>query len=157
MNCYCLFCRTQETERIAEELRRCRNVRAFSPQIVQRKWVRGQEIEERHRYLPGYVFVYAEEGDRPGLWTDGVIRILNEGEPLEGSDLDFALGLLRTEGVIGHVKVHQVGDRLTVAGGLLNGLEGEILKVDRHRTRLLLRFSFDNTERDVWLGYDVVE
>ena len=123
MDIFCLFCRTEKADVIARELSQHEGVTAISPQIIQRKWVKDTALEVPHHYLPGYVFVYCEHGfDR--YWViDGLIRVLGNG-PLTGGDLDFALFLQEHGGVLGTVKVYQVGERLQVASGLLAGFQG---------------------------------
>lgn len=156
MEAYCLFCLTQRCDAIAAQLERSEGVRAISPRVIQRKWIKGKPFEEAHPYLPGYVFVYTSRDVAELFHTEGVIRVLDDG-PLTGNDLAFAMMLYEKDGVIGSVKVRSVGDRLTLASGPMKGYEGQIVRVDRHQTRLQLKFDFDGLARCVWVGYDVVE
>lgn len=156
MPAYCLFCMTQYCDSIAARLSENKRIKALSPRILQRKWVRGHVTEEAHPYLPGYIFVYSEEDIVDRLYAEGVIRVLGNA-PLRGPDLEFARMIESREGIIGSVKVYRTGDRLSLLKGPMNGLEGEILKVDKNRARLLMKFDFDRTEWKVWVGYDVVE
>ena len=57
MYSYCLFCATVKCEAIALAIRQKFGYTAFSPSIIQRKWVKGKCFEEKRAYLPGYVVV----------------------------------------------------------------------------------------------------
>ena len=157
MQCYCLFCKTQETSWIVTQLERYQGLKALSPRIIQRKWICGKAFEVSHSMLPGYVFAYVPDGQTPNLRVQGVIRILNDGLPLVENDLAFAERLLRLDGTVGAIKVYREGERLKIAQGLLSGMEGEIVRVDQRQKRLQLKFEFDGIQRMIWLGYDVVE
>ena len=61
MYSYCVFCVTVKCEMIAAAIRQKFGYTAYSPHIVQRKWVKGQCLEEVKPYLPGYVFIYTEQ------------------------------------------------------------------------------------------------
>lgn len=168
MHVYCLFCQTYRCSAIARFIEAVMHYRVIMPHIVQRKWVKGVAFREEHDYLPGYLFLYTEEpveDHQPILQIDGVIRCLgyvdNNGAfcfaELTGNDLTFARMLYACDGLIDNVKVYREGDLLKPAAGLLADMEGRILKVDHHRERLLMAFCFEGIERQVWVGFDVVE
>ena len=166
MVCYCIFCVTQKTSQILEELSSGNiipGLTVLQPKIVQRKWIRKNATEEIHDYLPGYLFLYSEtplESFLPILRLDGVIRRLGSQEDdyqLQGSDLTFARALYRAEGIIGTAKAYKEGDRVKLAGGILSDADGQIIKLDRHRGRAQIEFRFDETTRRVWVGYDLIE
>ena len=89
VHAYCLHCETQRCGTIAELLRRNYGYYSFSPQIIQRKWVKGKQTEESHDWLPGYLFLYTEEQIQPRFDISGIIRCLGNSE-LSGQDLAFA-------------------------------------------------------------------
>ena len=156
MHAYCIFAETQKCGMVAAMLRRALACECFSPAVLQRKWVKGQMLEEKHDYLPGYIFLYTEEPLRERLWIDGIIRWLGDGE-LSWSDREFALGLYEKRGVIGTVKAVEQGDRVRLSDPVWAGLQGEIVKLDRGRRRCCVAFDFDGLRRTVWVGYDLVE
>ena len=49
---YCLFCRTQRCEKIARVLEVKGMARAFSPRILQRQRVKGENIRKYADFLP---------------------------------------------------------------------------------------------------------
>ena len=156
MHAYCLFCETQRCEDIAEYLQRTTGYRCLSPQIIQRKWVKGVALEERHRWLPGYVFIYTEQPIFPRFRAPGVIRCLGNDE-LIGRDLEVAEMIYRRDGIIGKIRLAEVGDRCQVADPAWEGLHGTVIKLDRGRKRCCVEFQFDGIRRNVWLGYELVE
>ena len=156
MHAYCLFCETQRCGLIAAYIEKTKGLRCISPRIVQRKWVKGEAREENHDWLPGYIFLYTEEPIHPRFDIGGIIRCLGGGE-LTGKDLAFADMLYQQNGVIGTIRLAQVGDRCHVADPLWETLQGTIVKMDRGRTRCCVEFEFDQVKRTVWVGYDLVK
>ena len=163
MVAYCLFCNTVKCDGIAKTLRSRYLVTALTPKIVQRKWVRGECFDVTHDYLPGYVFVYADEPIdgivQLARGEDYVLRLLGEKDELfqlRGADYAFAEMLYRCGGVINTIRVYREGDRVKLAKGEWGNVEGEIIKTDR-RGRALVRYTFDKTTYNVWVGYEIIE
>ena len=156
MHAYCLYCETQRCSAIAELIRRHYGYYSFAPMIIQRKWVRGTPTEERHQWLPGYVFLYTEEPILPRFEIDGIIRCLGNGE-LTGSDLSFAEMLYRQQGVLGQVFLINEGDRCIVSDSSWQGMQGKVVKMDRGRKRCCIEFEFDETKRSIWVGYEMLK
>lgn len=164
MHIYCLFCLTAHVPAIRKILESAFSCTVLQASILQRKWVKGSSTDEPHDYLPGYLFIYSDE-PLTDLYQitrmEGVIRFLRyESEDdyeIRGNDRIFAESILASNGLISYVPVYREGDRLTVKNGLFQGQKAEIKKVDRRKQRLQLEFTFDNMNRTLWLGYDVVE
>lgn len=167
MHIYCLFCQTQKTEQIAQFIEKYRQdvatIRCISPKIVQRCWVQGREELRTHKYLPGYVFVYSAIPMKYFNLTtriNGVIRILGqkeEGYELTGDDRSFAQMIYDMDGTIGIVKTLQIGDRVVLDSSLYRDFTGEIIKLDRRKGRAQIRFEFDGSTQNVWVGYETVK
>ena len=156
MHYYCLFCETQRCRTIAELIRRTTDYRSISPEMIQRKWVRGQAKEVRHSWLPGYVFLYSEHPIYPWFPFMGIIRWLGKGE-LEGHDLEFAQMIERNDGVMGTVRLAEVGDRCTISDPAWEGMQGTVIRMDRGRKRCEVEFEFDGRKHTVWVGYEIVK
>ncbi len=156
MHAYCLFCETQKCRTIARIIENRYRVRCISPQIIQRKWVKGQCLEESHDWLPGYVFIYSEEPLIPVYKIDGVIRWLENSE-LKDRDYDFAETLYRQEGVMGIARLAEVGDRCELDDPVWKSIQGTVVKMDRSRKRCCVEFEFAKTKRSVWVGYELVK
>lgn len=163
MYSYCFFCNTVKCALVAAAIRQKFGYVAFSPKIVQRKWIKGDCHEEIKDYLPGYVFVYAEHPItefREIRLMEGVLRYLGERDDdyqLRGDDLRFAQMLYAHDGVIGIMKTYQEGDRVKLAQGAMGDFKGEIIKLDRRKGRALLRYNFDGNICNVWVGYEMIE
>ena len=155
MHAYCLFCETQRCRIIAAYIRKSCGYCCFAPQIIQRKWVRGIPTEEKHDWLPGYVFLFTEEPITPRFEVDGIIRWIGQDE-LKGQDLAFAEGLYRQHGVLGSVHLVQLGARCSIADPGWEGMNGTVIRLDRGRKRCCVEFSFDGIPRRVWGGYDLI-
>lgn len=152
---YCLHCETQRCGKIAEYISRNHGYVCFSPQIIQRKWIRGTATEEAHDWLPGYIFLYTPEAIIPRFDVSGIIRCLGNGE-LSGCDLDFAEMLYRKQGVLGQVLLVQEGDRCIVNDPSWQGIQGTVVRMDRGRKRCCLEFVFNNVKRSIWVGYEML-
>ena len=156
MHAYCLFCETQKCAGIARQIERRYGFRCISPEIIQRKWVKGVPCEQRHDWLPGYIFLYTEAPVTENFWMPGMIRWLGGGE-LQNEDAVFADMLYRKNGVLGTVRLAELGDRCTIDDPQWNGISGTIVRMDRGRKRCCVEFLFDSVKRTVWLGYELVK
>ncbi len=152
---YCLFCETNRCGIIADLISRNYGCRCISPQIIQRKWIKGVPNDESHDWLPGYIFLYSEEKMNPRFPISGIIRCLGN-EALTGNNLQFAEMLYQKGGVMGSVSVMQEGDFCTIADPSWQGLNGKIIKLDRGRKRCCVEFDFDGITRTIWIGYDMI-
>ena len=155
MHAYCLYCETKRAEEIAAFIQKDTGYRCLSPQIIQRKWVKGEPQEVRHRWLPGYIFIYTDEPITPEFRYRGVIRCLGRDE-LSGGDLKVAEAIYRSDGIIGIVRLAEVGDRCKVDDPAWAGFTGTVIKLDRGRKRCCISFEFDKVMRNVWVGYEMV-
>ena len=163
MYAYCFFCNTAKCAMVAAAIRQKFGYVAFSPKIVQRKWVKGACYEERKDYLPGYVFVYAEApiaDFREIRIMEGVLRFLgqrDDGYRLAGEDLQFARMLYAHDGTIGILKAYSEGDRVKLAKDMMGGFEGEIIRLDRRKGRAQIQYNFDGSSYKVWVGYEMID
>ena len=156
MHAYCLFCETAKCGFIALLIEQQYGFRCLSPKIIQRKWIKGVCREECHSWLPGYVFVYAEEPIVPNFEIPGILRWLGRDE-LQGEDLAFAKMLYSRDGIMGTIHLAEVGDRCVIDDSAWEGIVGTITKIDRGRKRCCVAFEFDGVQRTVWLGYEMVK
>ena len=158
MIAYCYFCETQKCDTIAKIIERAFGIRCISPQIVQRKWVKGVPEEKLHRLLPGYLFLCPEEPMEKPVRIPGILRRLGDREGmLQGEDLAFAQMIRDHDGVLGTLQLVEEGQYCTVVDPLWEKMEGKVIKVDRGRKRCCVEFTFDGIRRTVWLGYELVE
>lgn len=156
MYAYCLFCETQKCKIIANIIEHKYGIRCISPEIIQRKWTKGVCEALRHTWLPGYVFLYSDEPVTDPLQVSGIIRKLGDGE-LKNEDLAFANMLYDHNGVMGTIQLVEEGQHCTVSDPLWQKMEGKVIKIDRGRKRCCVEFTFDDTRRNVWLGYEMIK
>ena len=152
---YCLFCETQRCRLIAEYISRNYEYQCISPQIIQRKWIKGTATEEKHDWLPGYLFLYTEDIIIPRFDINGIIRCLGNGE-LTGRDLSFAEMLYRKNGIIGTIPLIKEGERCRIKDPAWEDIHGRIIKIDHGRKRCCVEYEFDNLKRTIWVGYDII-
>ena len=163
MYSYCFFCNTVKCALVAAAIRQKFGYDAFSPKIVQRKWIKGTCHEEIRDYLPGYVFVYSEQPItefREIRLMEGVLRYLgqrDDGYQLMGDDRRFAEMLYANNGTLGIMKAYQEGDRVKLAKDMLGDFEGEIIKLDRRKGRAQVQYNFDGNSYKVWVGYEMID
>ena len=163
MYSYCIFCTTVKCGMIAAAIRQKFGFTAFSPQIVQRKWVKGECLEEIKPYLPGYVFLYTEEPlteFRELRMMEGVGRYLgqrDDGYQLQGNDRSFAEMLYAHNGVIGIMKTYREGDRVKLVKQMMGGFDARIIRLDPRKGRAQLQYEFDGSSYKVWVGYDMID
>ena len=160
---YCLFCRTQRCKRIAQ-LMEIRGVkRAFSPQILRKIRKQGENRKETADLLPGYVFLFNDEAmtDYQQFYgIDGVIRRVGRAEEwyeLQGADREFALSLYEKDGVVGTMKLVEVGETVRLDDPLFNSSEGKITKIDYRKERARVDFKFDGNDCHTWVALDDIK
>ncbi len=162
MEAYCLFCNTNRCRQIASEIYRKFGFTAYSPAIIQRKWIKGRCCEESKDYLPGYVFLYSDvpiRSFREIIQIDGVLRFLGDKETgfaLRDDDRTFAETIYKRQGQIGVFKAFEVGKRVYLTKESLAGMEGEIVKLDRRKGRAQVAFRFDSKSFRIWIAYDMI-
>ena len=159
---YCLFCETVKCENVVTAAVRKLGCRAISPKQVQHIWRRGKPEDIVHDLLPGYVFLYFEDGTldiSAACSIQGVIRCLRDGDrqyELTGSDEQFALMLLSKDGVIGKTEVYEEGQMIRIRQGAFEGVTTKILKVDRQKNRMQIEIPFAHTMVRTWVEYEIV-
>ena len=163
MHTYCLFCRTQRCKRIAQ-LMEIRGVdRAFSPQILQKQRVQGENKKVLRDLLPGYIFIYNETpitDYRIFYGMDGVIRRVGEAEEwyeLQGGDREFALSLFDKDGTVGVMKIATIGETVRLEDPLFANVEGQVTQIDYRKERARVDFSFRGNACHTWVALDNVK
>ena len=153
---YCLFCETQRCRIIADFISKNYGYHCLSPQIIQRKWIKGISTEEKHDWLPGYLFLYSDEKIVPRFEISGIIRCLGNKE-LSGQDLAFAEMIFHRNGIIGNIPLIREKDRYIVSDPAWGKVSGRVIKIDRERKRCCVEYEFDGIVRTLWAGYEYLE
>ena len=163
MQIYCLFCETVKCDCIAKMAELKYGCRAISPKQVQHTRSGGKMVDIEHDLLPGYVFLYFEEGtlDISSVrLLQGVIRCLcspDKQYALFGKDEQFALMLLHHQGKIGKTQVYEEGQMIRIREGIYEGLETKILKVNRQKQRMQIEIPFAQMYIRTWVEFEIVE
>ena len=155
MYAYCLFCETRRCGTVAEYIKRVYGYDCFYPLIIQRKWIKGIPTEEKHDWLPGYLFVFTDVRIIPRFDISGIIRCLGNKE-LNGQDLNFAEMVYQNKGLMGSVLLIKEGDHCRVNDPAWTEIDSRVIKMDRGRKRCCIEFSFDGVLRTVWVGYEML-
>lgn len=153
---YCLFCETQRCNIISEYIMKNYGYQCLSPQIVQRKWVKGVPVDENHDWLPGYLFIFSDQKISTKFEISGIIRCLGNGE-LNGQDLRFAEMIRCRNGIMGTVPLIQEGKKCRISDPAWERMSGKVIKLDRGRKRCCIEYSFDGIVRTIWVGYEILE
>lgn len=163
MVAYCLFCQTQRCARIAQLLEIRGLSRAFSPQILQKQRVKGENKKKFVDLLPGYVFVFSEEEltDYSVFFgIDGVIRKVGQPDEwyaLKGTDEEFAFSLLEKDGVVGCMRIVKTGDEVKLEDPLFANVEGKVTQVDFRKERARVDFVFKGNACHTWVALEGVK
>lgn len=113
------------------------------------------------KLFPGYVFIridmdlvkYKKIINIPYL-----IRFLGTGEyysPINDSEMSVILKLVGDD-IIGYSKVLADNSKILVKEGCLCGMEGIIVKVDKHKNRAKIQLDFMGEKRVVDVGVEIV-
>ena len=162
MKAFCLFCETAKCESVARLAAREPGRRAIYPKQIQHTWSKGKMVDIERDLLPGYVFLYLEDGELDIgqiKSMQGVIRCLGAADgkyALTGSDEQFAMMLLHCGGVIGKTKVYEEGSMIRICKGAFEGFETKILKVNHQKCRMQIEIPFAHISLKTWVEYEIV-
>ena len=160
---YCVFCRTGSELLVAESIRqRFPQLSALAPVKILPEKRAGQWHDQTKALLPGYVFVYSEDElpfDLRHKTRDLYMVLQYERgiRTLTGPDEEYAMWLLRHEGVIEPSKVLSVGSAITVLSGPMTDFGGKIVRLDKHKRRAWVEFEFDGVKRVISIGAECIE
>ena len=162
MNYGCVFCRTTREKSVAKALEEWfPGLRATAVSRIKNRSEQGRKYTEEQILLPGYVFFRTEtEFLNEPIRVQDVIRLLKnpqESWRLIGSDARFAEFVFQHDGILELSKVRNLGDTVKVIEGPLKEMEGQIVKIDRHRRSGLVEFQFDDHLWKTWLAFEFVE
>jgi transcriptional antiterminator NusG len=126
---------------------------------------RGQRTSAEVALFPGYVFLRTEAGLDPDLYArikalPGFTHFLKQsGEVSEvrGRDLELLSHFLKFGEVTPTSQVvFDEKQRIRVLAGPMEGLEGQIIHVDKRKRRAKIRLDFDHGTFTVTLGFELM-
>ncbi len=152
----------QETDGILQNtdtiLQKC-----FIPYVIRKRRYYGEWHEEKKILFPGYVFLVS---DNPGELflrlkkVPGLTKLLGTGDeivPLSAEEEE----LLKKLGGEDHVVEGSIGileqDKIVITEGPLQGMEGYIRKIDRHKRTAWLEVELMGRMIETQVGLEIVE
>ena len=165
----CIFAKEEETRtRITRFLERSveEEFYVWFPKKEVKEKRQGQYETVTRPMFSNYLFIYwdgEKEMDFPFLDIQRmptVVRILRYDDgthALKGKDLSFAKWIHMNDGFIKRSKVIvREGQRVHISEGPLKGFDGNVIKVDKHHKRIVLRFELGGTFTDVNFSVDFI-
>ena len=163
---YVVQVRTGDELKITERLRR--EVKAdgeeiFVPLYERRKCIKGINKKGTSPLFPGYVFFQTNDVEdlvRRLIKINAFTRILMTGEdytPISSDEERFLRILMGDDFVVEQSVGVIEGDQVFVKYGPLCGLEGNIVKINRHKRIAILRADFMGGSREVKVGLEIVD
>ena len=160
---YCMLCRTGAEKSVANNItKRYPGWIAIAPVKIQQVKRQGQWVNDEVILLPGYIFLYSDDDLPINLRShvNHLYRALEYGKGLRrltGTDAEYAAWIYRHQGAIGSSKViAEEGQAIQVIDGPLLDCQGTIIKLDKHKRRAMVEFSFDGQKRVVSISVECV-
>ena len=134
----------------------------FSPRYERRRKHLGQWRQEEAILFPGYIFVISDEVEE--LYQSlkhipELTKILGVGEkwtPMTREDIEVVEMLSGRERVVRFSEGYIVGSKVVVKKGPLQGMEGTIRRIDRHKRRAYLEIPMFGRVLNAQVGLEIV-
>ena len=137
--------------------------RCFIPYYEERRCLQGSWTTIRKILFPGYVFVITEDVEelkQQLKYVLGLTKILGLGEeivPLNDGEVNF-MEQLGGEGQLVEISEGIIeGGEVRIYRGSLQGMEGHIKKIDRHKRKAWLEIEMFGRMQMVQVGLEIVE
>lgn len=135
----------------------------FLPYYERKRKYRGQWRLERAILFPGYIFVetdniqefYFALKDIPELTK--ILRAEDAWLPLYSEEENFLKRMMGEERVVRLSKGYIVGDKVIIKEGPMQGQEGMIKKIDRHKRTAIIEVALFMRIVEVSIGVEIVE
>lgn len=157
---------TGDELKIAERLQRevkLEGEEIFVPLFERRKCVKGEWTKVTTPLFPGYLFFETDDVKDMHLRIRKLnvfTKVLKTGDvytPISPEEEEFLRNLTGED----HVARQSIGviegDKVIVMEGPLYGLEGKIVKINRHKRIATIRSDFMGGARDIKVGLEIVE
>jgi len=161
---YCMLCRTGAEQSAAQSImQHYPDLTAFAPMKIHQEKRSGQWENRTQILLPGYIFLYTSRDILPPDIRTQVRHLYKALEYekgmriLTGSDEEYAMWIYRHNGIIGTSRITvEEGQAIQVIDGPLLDCQGTIIKLDKHKRRAMVAFTFDGQKRMVSISAECV-
>ena len=137
--------------------------RCFIPYYEEKKRMRGEWVTLKKVLFPGYVFMVTDDLEELYLQlrdVTGLTRFLGTGDeivPLTSEEEEFLRHMGGEEQVVRMSEGIIEGEKVHVTDGPLQGMEGYIRKIDRHKRKAYLEISMFGRIQSVQIGLEIVK
>jgi transcription antitermination factor NusG len=156
---YAVYTYPRHEKAVTEQLE-SKAVEAFLPTFVTESRWKDRRVRIKTPVFPGYVFTRINLCERSKVFTvPGVIRMLSFNgtpAPIEDSEIEAVRLCLERGTIVEPYPFLEVGDRVRVRSGVLEGLEGLISRCKNER-RLIVPISLINQSVAVEIDVQLLE
>lgn len=137
--------------------------RCFIPHYEEKKKIQGRWKKQERILFPGYVFVVTDDIDQLSdklKHLIGMARLISTGDdivPLTDREVTLLLSFGGEEQLVEMSEGIICGDEVIIYTGPLQGKEGYIKKIDRHKRKAWLEIPFFGSVQTVQVGLEIVE
>ena len=135
----------------------------FVPLFERRKCIKGEWRRVTTPLFPGYVFF--QTNDVEGMYRrlnklDAFTKVLKTGDcysPIAPEEERFIETLTGDDHIVETSIGVIEGDRVIIKRGPLYGLEGSIVKINRHKRIAIIKADFMGGQREVKVGLEIID
>ena len=137
--------------------------RCFIPYYEEKKRIRGEWVTLKKVLFPGYVFMVTDDLEELYLQlkdVTGLTRLIGTGDeivPLTSEEEEFLRRMGGEEQVVRMSEGVIEGAQVYITTGPLQGMEGYIRKIDRHKRKAYLEISMFGRIQSVQIGLEIVK
>ena len=146
---YVVQVRTGDERKISERFQheiKAEGEDVFVPMFERRKNVKGKWTKEIKPLFPGYIFFQTK-----------ILMTGSEYTPIS-SEEELFLHQLIGDDYIAQESIGVIeGDKVIVMRGPLHGLEGNIIKINRHKRMAIIKADFMGGPREIKVGLEIID
>ncbi len=163
---YVVQVRTGDELKVADRLKlevKTDNEDVFVPLFERRKCVKGEWTKVTKPLFPGYIFFQTDDAEdlywrlKKLIAFTKILATGREYTPISAEEEMFIKNLIGEDYVaeqsIGVIE----GDKIIVKQGPLYGLEGSIIKINRHKRIAIIRADFMGGPREIKVGLEIID
>jgi transcriptional antiterminator NusG len=164
MNWYAIFVETGFEEAVQQYLYfSLTDLHSLIPKRIVPEKRNGKFEKALKKLFPGYILVQTKLNDEVYLNIKHIphlIKVLGyetNYSPIDETEIAIILKLINNEGVIDYSKVLIENSMVHVKDGPLKGLEGLIVRLNKHTHRAKIKLNFMGEQRVIEVGIEMLE